>query len=92
MSRYRGKREAPRPERGFGRKEETFLQQDPFLEETEGEAEQVEEPLFRPVSGSQQEDDPFAEEDAALMEKGVRRKYCTAGADFGSPKKERFWR
>ena len=70
MSRYRGKREAPRPERGFGRKEETFSQQDPFLEETEGEAEQVEEPLFRPVSGSQQEDDSFAEEDAAPDGKG----------------------
>ena len=45
MSRYRGKREAPRPERGFGRREEDSLQQDPFLpEEPEEEPDGADDP------------------------------------------------
>ena len=60
MSRYRGKREAPRPERGFDPREADSLGQDPFLsgEEEPRTAAAPEEPLL-PVG------DPFAEEEPA---------------------------
>ncbi len=61
MSRYRGKREAPRPERGFGRREEDPFQQDPFLQEEPENVREV-EPLaaedFTNTVG-----DPFTEEE-----------------------------
>lgn len=63
MSRYRGKREAPRPERGFGRREEDSLQQDPFLpEEPEEEAVPAAETFVSEESPAMTED-PFIEEE-----------------------------
>ena len=61
MSRYRGKREAPRPERGNGGKEELF-QQDPFLpEEPEEDAGAAENPA--PEEFAETVGNPFAEEE-----------------------------
>ena len=61
MSRYRGKREAPRPERGFGRREDSLPQQDPFLQEEPEDTVEVEAP-DAPEEPMETMGDPFAEE------------------------------
>lgn len=73
MNRYRGKREAPRPERGFGRKEEVIPQRDPFLEESEEETEQVGEPMSSSAEDNRPMDDPFAEESTVEKGRGLGR-------------------
>ena len=67
MSRYRGKREAPRPERGAGHKGDPF--QDPFLEQEPTMDEITEGPVQMDSSSIP---DPFVEETSSQKDWKVR--------------------
>ena len=67
MSRYRGKREAPRPERGAGHKDDPF--QDPFLEQEPTMDEITEGPVQMDSSSIP---DPFVEETSSQKDWKVR--------------------